>query len=472
MLQLFVDRRRELEFLEEKYREDSPQLVILYGKRRVGKTELIKRFMRNKEGSYILCTKDSVEENIGEMKRKFYELTGRRYFLRLETISFFELMRYLVEEVGDKRIIIALDEFPYLIELSPGIVSVFQKIWDELIANTKIFLILCGSSIGMMETEVLGYRSPLYGRRTAEWKVEPLEFPHIREFFPDYSLEDLIKIWSICGGTPFYLAKMDSDLTVEENIRRNILKKGEILYNEPMVIMREEFREPRVYTLILKYISMGYCTHGEISSATGMDKGNISKYLSVMEDLHIVDYILPLGKRKRGIYTIKDPFFRFWFRFVYPNLSDLEIGLVEEVFHRISSKLNQYYGEMFERLIYELIKSKVLFEEFSFTEVRRWWHKDKEIDIVALNEDARKILFAECKWKENVNCKKIVAQLAEKAKHVRWHNKSREEVYAVFAKSFSERIEDFNGKTVICFDLEDLRDKIFHISKYKNRNLD
>ena len=241
--QKFVDRQRELEFLEKKYREDKANLIVIYGRRRVGKTELIKKFLENKKGIYILCSKDSLNENIKELKRKFFEITKREYFLKLETLSFFDIFKYFVEEIGDEKIIIVLDEFPYLIELNPGIVSVFQKIWDELLENTKIFLILCGSSIGMMETEVLGYKSPLYGRRTGEWKVEPLNFRHVKNFFEKYNIEDLFKIYSICGGTPFYLAKLDPELTVEENIKRKILTKGEVLYNEPKVLLKEEFRE-------------------------------------------------------------------------------------------------------------------------------------------------------------------------------------------------------------------------------------
>lgn len=452
MIQLFVNRKVELEFLERKYSEDASNFIVIYGKRRVGKTELIKRFLRNKKGTYILCTIDSVEENIREMKQKFYELTGKEYFLKLETKSFFDLFKYAAEELKETKTAIIIDEFPYLIELDTGVVSVFQKVWDEALANTKVFLVLCGSSIGMMETEVLGYKSPLYGRRTGDWKVEPLKFVDIKHFFENYSTEELIKTWSVCGGTPFYLAKMDSVLSVEENIKQKILKKGEVLYNEPMVLLKEEFREPKTYTLILKYISLGYNTHGELSSITGIEKGNLSKYLSVLEETRIIKYVLPLGQRRRGIYAIDDRFFNFWFRFVYPNLSDLEIGLVDEVFSKISKDLNSYYGASFESLIFEKIRLKEISGVF-FDEVRKWWHKDKEIDIVALNEEQKEILFCECKWKENVDAGKVLRELKEKAKFVQWHNDERKERYAIFARSFKEK---FKEPDVMLFDLEDV----------------
>jgi len=453
MIQQFVNRKLELKFLEKKFSEDSAQLIILYGRRRVGKTELIKKFIQRKDGMYFLCTRDSLLENVKELKRKFCELTGKEYFLKLDTNSFFDLFKYLLDEIKDKKIIIVFDEFPYLIELEKGIVSVFQKIWDELLKDKKIFLIICGSSIGMMETEVLGYKSPLYGRRTGEWKIEPFKFRDINLFFPKFSMEELTKIWCICGGTPFYLAQMNPNLPIEENIKQKILKKGEVLYNEPRILLKEEFREPKTYTLILKYLSLGYNSQGELSSVTGIEKGNLSKYLSVLEETQLIRYILPLGKRKRGIYIVNDPFFNFWFRFVYPNFSDLEIGLVDETFSRIFSQLEAYYGLMFEYLIFELLKLKEIPVPFQFTEVKKWWYKDKEIDAVVLNEQTKQILFAECKWQENVNAKKILHELKQKSVHVPWHNNKRKEYYAIFAKSFRRKIKE---KNLLLFDLKDL----------------
>jgi AAA+ ATPase superfamily predicted ATPase len=453
MIQQFFNREKELEFLEKKYSENSAQLIVIYGRRRVGKTELIKKFLQGKKGIYILCSRTTLLENLQELKRKFYEVTGKEYFLKLETNSFFETFKIFVDEVKDEKIVIIFDEFPYLIEIDKGIVSVFQKIWDELLKNTKIFMILCGSSISMMENEVLSYKSPLYGRRTGQWKVEPFEFKHVRKIFENKSLEETIKIWSIFSSIPYYLSFVDNNLSVEENIKNNILKKGEVLFEEPKILLKEEFRESKTYTLILKYISLGYNSQGELSSITGIEKGNLSKYLSVLEETQLIEYVLPLGQRKRGIYILKDPFFNFWFRFVYPNLSDLEIGLVDEVFSRISQALNSYFGEMFERLILELIKSKTINLPISFDWIGKWWYKDKEIDIVALNGKTSEIVFGECKWQENVDAQKVLDALKEKSKFVKWRNEKRKEYYLIVAKSFEKKIEEEN---VILIDLNDL----------------
>ena len=454
MIQQFFNRKMELEFLEKKYSENSPQLIIIYGRRRVGKTELIKKFIQNKNSSYILCSRDNFQENIKEIKRKFSEITGKEYFLKLDANSLFDLFKYLIEEIKKEKIIIAIDEFSYLIELEKGMTSTFQKIWDELLKDTQVFLILCGSSMGMMESETLDYKSPLYGRRTGDWKIEAFKFNDLKNVFKKSSMEEIIKFSSVFGNTPFYLLKIDPNLSISENIKKKILTKGEILYNEPKILLREEFREPRTYMLILKYLSLGYNSQGELSSVTGIEKGNLSKYISVLEETQIIRYILPLGKRKRGIYVISEPFFNFWFRFVYPNLSDLEIGLINEVFERISPKLNTYFGLMFEELIIEILKLKEIKLPFDFNWVGRWWHKDKEIDVVALNEKTKDILFGECKWKENVNPEGVLKELKEKAQYVEWNNEKRKESYAIFAKSFSKKIK--NGD-VLLFDLNDMK---------------
>jgi len=457
VIQPFVNREQELDFLNRKYAENSPQMIVLYGKRRIGKTEIIKKFMEDKEGVYILCTNDSEQENIKEMKNKFASLTGKNYFRDINPSSFYELFQYLSEEMGTKKAVIAIDEFPYLIELNRGVVSVFQKICDELLVKNNIFLILCGSSMGMMETEVLGYKSPLYGRRTGEWKVSPMSFQHMNSFFKNYEKTDLFRIWAICGGVPYFLRKLDSSLSVEENIREKILKKGEVLYNEPRILMREEFREPKVYTLILKYLSLGYNKQGEISSVTGIEKGNLSKYLSVLQNLHFIEHVLPLGRRKGGIYEINDPFFRFWFRFVYPNMSDLEMGLVDVVYSRISSQINAYYGKQFERLVIEEMKSGRRPQPFPFTDVRPWWHKENEIDAVAINHETKQILFSECKWKtlSSRDARRVIATLEKKSEYVKWNNDSRDEYLALFAKKIEGK-EDLRDKGYIVFDLRDM----------------
>ncbi len=457
MIQQFMNRERELSFLERKYEERKPHLLVIYGRRRVGKTEIIKKFIEGRKGVYVLCTRDSLKENISEFKKKFYEATGREYFLKLDTESLGDLFKFLVEELKGGKFIVAVDEFPYLIELEKGITSVLQKAWDETLSKTNIFLILCGSSIGMMETEVLSYKSPLYGRRTGQWKVTPFTVREIRRAFPDKSAEEIVKIWAVFGGTPYYFLQMKKEASVEENIKRKILTKGEVLYNEPLILLREEFREPRIYTLILKYLSLGYVTQGKLQSATGIEKGNLSKYLETLKETGLIEYILPLGKRKRGIYRVSDPFFNFWFRFVYPNLSDLELGLTEQVYLKISRELNAYYGEMFEHLIIEALKQKQIKIKPSYKQVHKWWHKGEEINIVLTNDETHEITFIETKWKKlsMKEALKTISNLERKSTKVNWFKQERKEEYGVIAKEIMNK-ETIQGKGYIAIDTRDM----------------
>ncbi len=462
---IFADREAELAFLERKHAEPGAKLIVIHGRRRVGKTALLKRFMEGKRGAYALCTRDSMSENAKELKRKFAELTGKDYFASLETASLGELLRIFAQEVGTGRFALALDEFPYLIELDPGVTSTLQKAWDEHLSKTGCMLLLCGSSVGMMERDVLGAGSPLYGRRAGDWRLDPFEPRAVPLMFPGISAEDAFRAWAVFGGTPFYLTQYDPSKGIEENVAERVLSKGEVLFNEPMVLLREEFREPRVYALILKQISLGYRSLSELSQVTGLDRGNLSKYLGVLEETKLIRHVLPLGQRKRGQYLIDDPFFLFWFRFAYPNMGDLELGLASKVMDRVKPGLGQHYGEMFHRMVMGMLKTGAISAPFPIAEVGQWWHKGTEIDIVATGGPSgagdgdgaqTQTLFCECKWQDNVNPERLAGELRAKAGAFIGMGRPRGNAalrYYLFARSFSSR-PDIPDTTL--FDMGDL----------------
>ncbi|WP_252896552.1 AAA family ATPase [Metallosphaera hakonensis] len=226
MVPQFIDREQELRFLELKYQEDRAQFVIIYGRRRIGKTELIKQFIKGKGAIYHLCTSDGILENMNRLKEEFSLFTGKNYF-RSMNVKLDELLIYLADEVKDQRVILVLDEFQYLVQSDRSVTSLLQKAWDEKLSGTRMFLILTGSSIGMMENEVLSNKSPLYGRRTGSWKVNEIAFPYLFQFFPRYTVEEVIKAWSVLGGVPLYLIQFDVNKSVEDNLKEKILKKGE-----------------------------------------------------------------------------------------------------------------------------------------------------------------------------------------------------------------------------------------------------
>ena len=394
MEHIFVDRERELRYLEERYAEKKAHLVIIYGRRRVGKTELLKRFIQGKPCVYFLASRTSLRDNLAELRRRLAEATGRRYFEKLEVSSLGELLRYYWEEA--ERPCVVIDEFGYLVEVDAGVLSDLQRAWDEHLSKKPSFLVLCGSTVSTIEVHVLGRKSPLYGRRTGSWEVRPLDFKWARALVPNYGFEDAVKAWAVAGGVPLYLKELDDSKTPEENIVEAVFAKGRLLFDEGYFLLREELREPSTYLTVLKYIAMGYAAVGKLSSATGMEKGNLMKYLHVLEALGLVKHVVPYGQRRKGIYAIADNYMWFWLKFVLPNRGELELGMAEEVLRRERARLEEHYGLVFEELVRQLIAAGAVRLPFKPKYVGQWWRGGAQIDVVALDED--NALFAEVKW--------------------------------------------------------------------------
>ncbi len=453
--QHFVNRISELNALKEEYSKKRSSLVVIYGRRRIGKTALILKFIKDKPGIYYVATEENEKENL---KRFFNQI--KKYF-NIDTniiindwIDIFRLLiNYLKLKHETKKFVIVIDEFPYLIKSNPATGSLFQKIWDEILEKENIMLILCGSYFSIMEQEVLNYKSPLYGRRTLNIHLKPLEFNYLYEFFPNYSFEDIINVWFVLGGIPKYLLEFNPKLSFWRNVKENILNRWSFLYNEIPFLLRDEFKEPKNYFAILKNISIGFNEFGKIANATGLDKSMLSKYLETLKNIGIIKEILPITatlRSKGRLYFLSDNYMSFWFRYIYTNIIDLEQEKQEDVLKKIKESFSQYAGRLFEDLIEWFIK-----KYFSYQKIGKWWHKDKEIDVVAINESRNEILFAECKWKSNINAKKVLKELKEKTKFVQWNNENRKEKYAIFAKSFRTKTDEAE-----CMDLKEMERRI------------
>ena len=462
--QKFVNREDELKFLESRYHSNSPEFIVIYGRRRIGKTELMLKFLENKNGVYFLASKEGDRQNIKDLAHTVSRVWGDEYFGQIEFPDWFTLFESLFKhrkfcELAEKnKFVLIIDEFPYLIHSNRAIPSVFQKIWELCMKKENIMLVLSGSSVSVMESEVLGYKSPLYGRRTGQWKLDPLDFKHLGEFLP-YSTEDLVLLWSIVGGIPEYLLKFDANLSLWDNVRNNVIQKGTYLYEEVEYLLNEEFREPKNYKLIFKAIALGYNRLGEICNYTGLDKSMVSKYLDVLNKLHILREEIPVTaspKFKRRLYFIHEPFFNFWFRFIYSNRIDLEANQQDEVLEMIKRDFSRYCGHIFEVLVTELIMRKQILRNHPFTKIGRWWHKDKEIDVVALNDATKEILFVECKWKNlsRRQAETIVSELSEKSRHVDWNNATRTEYFGIIGKRIEGK-DELREKGFVVMDLDD-----------------
>lgn len=450
----FINRKDELQFLEERYMHEGLDFIIIYGRRRIGKTELIKNFVKDKPHIYMLCNKAGTGTNITRFKREVAKYLSEP---EIATEELEEIFSHLVQKTKDKLVVV-LDEFSYLVEKDNSTPSVFQAVIDEVLKDKNIMLITCGSSISMMES-LLGYKNPLYGRKTGHMRIDYLKFRYLKEFFPRYTFEENIKAYAILGGVPFYLEKFDPKKSPLENAREQILSKKGQLYEEVDFLLREELREPDVYKSILVAIAHGGSKVGEIASKAGIKASDLDRYLKVLMMLGIVKKEIPVTakKSKKTLYTIDDNFFEFNSLFFEPYRSDIEIEEKANLEESLRRNFNSYLGKKFEKLLRnEAIR---IMSPFPVSKVGKWWgfyrenelRKELEIDAVALNEETKEILFCECKWQGKVNADKIFEELKKKARYVDWNNNTRKEHYAIVAKNFSKRTGH-----AICIDLNEL----------------
>ena len=452
----FIDRERELEFLEEKF-GNKRQLIVLYGRRRVGKTELIKQFCKNKDHIYFLADRRGSLLNA----ERFANIAAEHFGdIPPRVRNFDDAFTYIAKRLDERKIVITIDEFSYLVEKDDSIPSVFQLIWDEILKDKNTMLILCGSLVSMMEN-ILSYRSPLYGRRTGQWKLSPLRFNNAKQIFPGYSTEQKVEAYSILGGIPFYLNTFDDEKDIYTNIEEKILTKGEILYEEVEFLLREELRDYSSYLSILEAIARGNSRISEIANFSKIQAKDLPKYLNVLMRLDIVEKVHPITEKKttkRTIYKIRDNFFDFYFRFVYPFKSELELGNTKKVMGIIKKDFNMFVGKKFEDISREFLYEMNLkgLMPFRLLNIGTWWEKDKEIDAVAFNKEEKKILFCEAKWQDlsRSEAEKVLEKLKEKAEAVEWLNKIRKEYFCLIGKRLKDK-KDLREKNYLVFDLED-----------------
>ena len=448
----FINREEELSALNKKWKSDDSHLVIIYGKRRVGKTELIKQFGKDRPFIYFLADRRSQTEQLKELGRIVGEFFDDAILVKRGFVDWLETFAYLKKT--KKRFIFAIDEYPYLVESDSATSSLFQKGWDEYLRNSGIFIILSGSSVAMMESETLIQKAPLFGRRTGQLLVESLTFRQASLFFPKKTFHDFMRYYAIVGGMPAYLLQMDAENSPEENIVEKIFSPTEFLFNEVEFTLKEELREPKNYLAILRAISWGKRKFGEITNDAGLKKNILTKYLNVLEKLRLIEKEVPVTeanrhKSRRGLYRITDNFFRFWFQFVYPYKSELQIGRQQEILERYQKCSSALEAAVYEDVCRELIFG---FEKnlFRLENVGRWWEKEKEIDLIGINKKEKKIVFGECKWSAKLVGTNIFLELKKKASDVQWERGSREEFYILFSKSgFTEDMLKLAKKTKI-----------------------
>ncbi|MDS0243730.1 MULTISPECIES: ATP-binding protein [unclassified Haloferax] len=454
----FYNRVDELDALASAFESSGSDFAVVYGRRRVGKTALLKEFCAGRPHIYFLAAQEAEHRQ----REKFVEKLADYFDERVPRIDDWdEAFEYLGEKLQNEDLVIVIDEFPYLVEENDSVPSYLQGFVDEQLQETDSMLVLCGSSVSTMESEVLGHESPLYGRRTAQLDVQPFSFKQAREVI-NYDTADAIRSYAITGGTPMYLTLFDYGCSLSENVQSQILSPTAVLYNEPEFLLRTELRNPARYMSILEAVALGHTTPNEISGATGIDSGPLSKYLQTLRRLRLIDREVPVtasGKKsKRSRYHVADEFLRFWFRYVEPNRSSIEEAPEVVYDGTIEPDLPTHVATTFEDVCQEAVWEGIRRGTFDpYSAVGRWWYGEDEIDIVGLAPNDDRLLLAECKWTSEPVGEALVESLRAKAANVRWGPGDREERFALFSKSgFVDGLEDGLSEKWSLFDLEEI----------------
>ena len=403
---MFFGRARELAALERLYRSGKFEFVVLYGRRRVGKTALINRFLDGKQAIYYMGVESNAKQNLENLSRCIVEYASG---IQAETsfTSFQAALEAVFRLAERQRLILAIDEYPYVARASRSLASTLQLLIDRYQDRSRLMLILCGSSMSYMEDHVLSYKAPLYGRRTAQLKLLPFDFTEVCQYLQRYAPEEQALAYGIVGGTPSYLLQVDDRLSIAENIRHIYLDPSSPLFEEPINLMKQEVREPATYTAIITAIAQGASRLSEISGKVGEDANVCATYLKNLVSLGIVQKETPYGEKasKKSIYSIDDNMFRFWYRFVPENASLIARGAADLVYRRIEPQLSAYMGKVFEEICKQYLWKLLLSGKspVEFASLGRWWGNDParksqaEIDIMG-EQDKTTALFAECKW--------------------------------------------------------------------------
>jgi AAA+ ATPase superfamily predicted ATPase len=428
---MFIGRDSELKKLNEMYASGGFECAIIYGRRRVGKTTLIKEFIKDKKAIYFVAREADGMVNLNGFSGDVYSVTARELVKNAFFSDWERAFDYIYQISKDSRIVLAIDEYPFLAGGYRPISSILQAHIDAQFKESKLFLILCGSSMSFMENQVLGYKSPLYGRRTAQFKITPFGFFESLPFLEPFSKEDKAVLYGVTGGVPEYLNKIDSAKSVSENIIGLFLTASGALFEEPSNLLKQELREPATYNGIIEAIADGASRLNEIATKCGIESNKCAKYLKSLMSLGIVKKELPVTETssKRSIYLLDDMMFRFWYRFVFPNMSGIVSGLGSAIFDfEIGTELPAYMGLVFEEICkqYLLEQAKKNALPFLPGKIGKWWgnnpheKRQEEIDVLIYRKGSA--LFCECKWKNAPVDVDVFAALTEKT-HLFYYEK-------------------------------------------------
>ena len=405
---MFLCREQELGRLNRLYERGRFECVIIYGRRRVGKTALISEFCRDKPTIFFSALNASARENLESLSFSIAALRDPGAPVAPVYSSYADALDAVTQLAQEQRLIFVIDEYPYLAKAEKSISSRLQHVIDHVWQNSQIFLILCGSSMNFMEHQVLGYESPLYGRRTAQLKIQALTYREIPAFHPLLSAADQALLYGITGGIPHYINKLDVENDLDEALLENLFNPAGYLFEEPENLLKQELREPAVYNSIIAAVAGGASRANDIAMKVGLESGVCAKYLRVLLSLAILKKETPITEKpgRKTIYRIDDCFFRFWYRFVPRNLSLISTGRIRQVYDRaVRQYYPDYMGLIFEKMCREYLLRYAEDLPFFPSDVGQWWgtdpaaHKEIQIDLVGPSPEGNQYLIGSCKYR-------------------------------------------------------------------------
>jgi len=442
---MFIGREYEIDSLNKLYLEEKFQFIVMYGRRRIGKTRILSEFCKDKDSIFFVSEEYNDNMALERFSRVILEhFNFEKYMSKFDTWE--NAFLFIADRCKEEKLVLVMDEFPYIARANKSIPSLLQNLIDHHLKDTKLQLIICGSSMSFMEKEILSYKSPLYGRRTAQYKIEAFNYFESANFFPEYSFEDKLLSYAILGGIPQYLLKFSDTKSIRENVIEYVLDKSSYLSSEPYNLLKQELREPALYNTIIETIATGATKINEISTKVGEPTAKCSLYIKTLIELEIIEKRVPIGEdnSKKGIYLVKDNFFKFWYKYVfkYPELIEQEmLGYIYD--NIVEPDLSMYISFIYESVCIDFLKiqNKEFNLPFVFEKIGPWWgnnsikKRQEEIDILAINGE--NALIGECKWRNDKLNIQTVNELIEKSYCLKYDKKH----YVFFSKSgFTEDV--------------------------------
>lgn len=415
---MFIGREKELKQLEKQYSSHKFEFAVIYGRRRIGKTSLIQEFIKNKKNIFFTGIETNEKQNLVNLSHAIISSDDMNFD------SYQKAIEYVFSKAVNERLIFVIDEYPYLANAYPAISSILQSIIDKNKDNTKLFLILCGSSLSFMEEQVLGYQSPLYGRRTSQYKIKPFTYFESKKYFKNYTNKEKAVIYGITSGIPLYLSLINENLSLKDNIIDNFLSANGYLYEEPTSLIKQECREPAIYNSIIQVIAEGATRLSDIANKVGLETGVTTIYIKKLLALGIVKKEYPIYKptKRKTIYQLDDSMFIFWYKFIPKYISMINMGMGEIVYDNIEKYIPEFMDYIFEDICKQYLWKLNISNQlpYLFTNLGKWWGNDSrlksevEIDILGYNENDEAII-GECKWRNEKVDLTVLNELLYKA---------------------------------------------------------